>query len=85
VSYLKLYNNNISSEITQLWEYIHTLSPFRGGRKVFSKYPRFNSNKFKYKIEENVVHLVFLRYLEQNFEELGKKHQSLKSIFKLEN
>ena len=29
-----------------------------------------------------VVHLVFLRYLEQNFEELGKKQQSLKSIFK---
>uniref|UniRef100_M1AC59 Bypass1 n=1 Tax=Solanum tuberosum TaxID=4113 RepID=M1AC59_SOLTU len=33
----------------------------------------------------SVVHLVLLKYLKQNFEKLGKKQQSLKSIFKLEN
>ena len=42
----------------------------------YKKYQQYNS------FLKIVVHLVFLRYLEQNFEELGKKQQSLKSIFK---
>ena len=42
----------------------------------YKKYQQYNN------FLKIVVHLVFLRYLEQNFEELGKKQQSLKSIFK---